>query len=139
MKITFQNFQIDLKLKSKTKIKLWIRGVVESHKKSIGEINYVFTNDEELLNYNQKFLNHNTLTDILTFDSSEGKKISGDIIISLERVGENAKKFNVHFENELSRVMIHGVFHLLGFKDKTEKQKLEMRKLEDKAIKQIPN
>ncbi|MCC6372599.1 MAG: rRNA maturation RNase YbeY [Bacteroidia bacterium] len=137
MAISFQNQDIDFKLKHKTKIKSWIKKVIESQKKKKGEINFVFTNDEELLDINTKFLQHSTYTDIITFDSCEGKVINGDIIISVERVAENAKKFKVSFETELHRVMIHGVLHLLGYKDKSKKEAAEMRLMEDWALRKF--
>lgn len=137
MAISFQNQDIDFKLKHKTRLKTWIKTIIESKKKKKGELNFVFTHDEELLDINSKFLNHNTYTDIITFDSCEGKTINGDIIISVERVKENAKKFKVSFETELHRVMIHGVLHLLGYNDKTKKEEKEMRSMEDWALKKF--
>lgn len=135
MAFTFQNSDVTFKLKGKTKIKRWLNQIILNQKKQAGEINYVFTSDVELLKYNQNYLNHNTYTDIITFDNSEWPLISGDIIISTERVNENAANFKVPFENELQRVMAHGLLHLLGFKDKSKKDILEMREQEAKALK----
>ena len=100
----------------------------------MGHLNFVFTNDETILKTNIQFLNHNTYTDIITFDYCEDNLISGDIIISTERVQENAKKFNAEFDTELKRVVIHGVLHLCGYKDKTAKDSEVMRKKENQAL-----
>jgi rRNA maturation RNase YbeY len=138
MAITFQNQDYDLKLKQKADLKIWIETIIQKEKKKRGNINFVFTNDEELLDINQKFLDHSTYTDIITFDNCENGIINGDIIISVDRVKENASKFKVPFETELRRVMIHGVLHLLGYKDKTSADKAKMRSMEDRALKQFP-
>jgi len=141
--ITFNNQKIKFTLKNKTLIKKWIISVIEKEKKKAGDINFIFCSDEELLKINQQYLNHNTYTDIITFDYSENNppdslkkvvSISGDIFISIDRVEENAKKFSKTFENELHRVMIHGVLHLLGNTDKTKKAKTEMRIKEDACL-----
>lgn len=133
--ISFQNLSIPFKLKEKTKIKFWIKTVIDKEKHTLGTINYMFCNDDELLEINIKHLNHNTLTDIITFDYTEDKKISSDIFISVDRVLENAKKFEVTFEEELRRVMIHGVLHLCGYKDKSKPDAELMRKKENWALK----
>jgi probable rRNA maturation factor len=137
MAITFQNQEIKFKLQELIKIKSWIKKIIELEKKKPGQINVVFTNDEELLKINVQYLNHNTYTDIITFDYCEGKIISGDIIISIERVKENAEKFMSAFETEIRRVMIHGILHLCGYKDKTKKASELMRKKENWAIKKF--
>lgn len=133
--ITFQNQSILFKLKEKNKLKKWIKSITEKEKYELGNINYIFCNDDELLEINLNHLNHNTLTDIITFDYTELKKINSDIFISIDRVIENAKKFNVSFEDELHRVMIHGILHLCGYKDKTKKDADKMRKKENRALK----
>ena len=132
--ITFQSQEIAFKLKESTKIKAWIKKIIELEKKKTGELNFVFTSDEEVLKANIEFLNHNTYTDIITFDSCEGNTINGDIIISVERVDENAKKFEVPFDTELKRVIIHGVLHLCGYKDKSPKDAELMRSKENSAL-----
>jgi probable rRNA maturation factor len=137
MAVSFQNQEIEFKLSEKAKIRTWIKTIIESEKKRLGEINFVFTTDEEILKTNIQFLKHNTYTDIITFDYCEGKTISGDIIISIERVRENAKKFDVGFENELKRVIIHGALHLCGYKDKSEKDAVLMRSKENAALKKF--
>ena len=111
--------------------KKWIKKVVVSEEKIVGDIVFVFCNDDYLLEKNIFFLKHNTLTDVITFNYCEDKKISGDILISIDRVIENAKLFNVTFSNELDRVMVHGLLHLLGYNDKTKKDSKLMRIKED--------
>ncbi len=133
--ISFQNLSIPFKLKEKTNIKLWIKTIIDKEKHTLDTINYMFCNDDELLEINIKHLNHNTLTDIITFDYTEDKKISSDIFISVDRVLENAKKFEITFEEELRRVMIHGVLHLCGYKDKSKPDAELMRKKENWALK----
>lgn len=136
--ISFHNQTIAFKLKHKTKLKQWIKAVTEKEKHQLGTINYVFCTDDELLEINIKHLNHNTYTDIITFDYTEGKTINSDIFISIDRVEENAQKFKVAFETELHRVMIHGILHLCGYKDKTKTDAELMRKKENGAIKLVP-
>jgi len=132
--ITFQNQSIAFKLKEKTKLKSWIKLITEKEKHTLGDINYIFCSDEELLEINLKHLDHNTYTDIITFDYTEGKKISSDIFISIDRVTENAGKFKVSFEDELHRVMIHGILHLCGYKDKGKADAELMRKKENASL-----
>ncbi len=115
----------------------WISTCIENKKFVLGEINYIFVDDIYLHKMNKKFLEHDTLTDIITFDYTIDKILSADIYISIDRIKENAEKYKVEFYNELSRVIIHGILHLIGFKDKTENQKLEMRKQEDLCLKKL--
>jgi len=138
MAVSFQNQEIEFKLSEKAKIKSWIKAIIESEKKKLGELNFVFTSDEEVLKANIQFLKHNTYTDIITFDYCEGNTVSGDIIISVERVEENAKKFETDGKTELKRVIIHGVLHLCGYKDKSEKDTALMRSKENSALKKYP-
>lgn len=109
----------------------WIKEVIILEKKSLDNINYIFCSDKYLLDINNQFLNHATYTDIITFDNSEGNAISADIYISIDRIRDNAAKFCVPFLDELHRVLIHGVLHLIGYKDKSTKEKQVMRKSED--------
>ena len=109
----------------------WLKNVVANEEKEVGNLVFVFCNDSYLLKKNIEFLNHNTLTDVITFDYCKGNLISGDILISVERVQENAKIFNVSFLNELDRVMVHGLLHLLGYKDKTKEDAKIMREKEN--------
>lgn len=128
------NQESDFVLEEKDKYADWITRVVYSENSQIGPISYIFCDDNFLLAINQKYLNHDTLTDIITFDYSEGSSVSGDIFISVERVEENAKDFEVDLKVELKRVMAHGVLHLLGFNDKSEEEKELMRAKEDEKI-----
>lgn len=112
----------------------WVAEVVKRRGKSVGNINYLFCDDEYLLEVNRRYLNHDTYTDIITFDYVAGGLVSGDIMISTERVGENAVKFGVSFGQELHRVIIHGVLHLLGQGDKSEAEAREMRRQEEEAL-----
>jgi rRNA maturation RNase YbeY len=133
--IRFFSEDISFKIDLPRKKNLWIKEVARREKKTIKEINYIFCSDEYLLQLNQGFLNHKTLTDIITFDNSEGKNgLEGEIYISIERVQENAIKFNTEFEDELHRVMIHGVLHLIGYKDKKPSEKALMRKKEEACL-----
>jgi len=113
---------------------LWVEKTITSSDFMCGEITYIFCDDEYLLEINQKYLNHDNYTDIITFDYTQDRLISGDLFISTERVKENAASFGVSFEKELARVMIHGVLHLLGMEDKTPELKAEMRAEEDKHL-----
>ncbi|MES2513653.1 MAG: rRNA maturation RNase YbeY [Bacteroidota bacterium] len=132
--ISFNNQSISFKLKEKTKLKQWIKSVTEKEKHQVGTINYIFCTDDELLEINLEHLKHNTLTDIITFDYTEGKTINSDIFISVVRVLENAEKFKVTFDDELHRVMIHGILHLCGYKDKSKADAELMRKKENAAL-----
>ena len=116
------------------KLGAWISAVIKSENCSEGEINYVFCDDKYLLKMNQHFLDHNTYTDIISFDNSMGKELHGDIFISTERVRENATIFNVSFKEELRRVLVHGVLHLCGYKDKTKEESDLMRSKEDEKL-----
>jgi probable rRNA maturation factor len=123
---------VDLHFNSIRKTKSWLKDVVRSEGQGIKELNYIFCSDTFLATINLQYLNHNTLTDIITFDTSEDNgSIEGEIYISVDRVRENAVKFNATFEKELKRVMVHGILHLLGYSDKTSQQKKIMRKKED--------
>ena len=114
------NYETKFQLENETDISKWISSVISSEKFKEGDINYVFCDDDYLLKLNIKFLNHNTLTDIISFDDTIGKILQGDIFISVERVKENAENFNVSFQEELNRVMVHGILHYCGYKDKTK-------------------
>lgn len=112
----------------------WINNLISEHSKIEGEITYIFCSDSYLLNLNKEHLNHDTFTDIITFDYTKAGIISGDIFISIERIKDNSKTFSQQFSQELLRVMAHGILHLIGFNDKTEAEKLEMREAENYAI-----
>ena len=129
------NYELDFTFPDETIYTEWIESVIVSESKDLGEISYIFCDDAYLLEINQQYLDHDTLTDIISFDYTEGTVISGDIFISVERVQENALDFNIPFEEELKRVMIHGVLHYCGYKDKSEAEELLMRFKEDEKIK----
>ncbi|MBS1506897.1 MAG: rRNA maturation RNase YbeY [Bacteroidetes bacterium] len=131
MPIRFYSEDVAFKIKKPRNTSKWIKLAAQKERQSISEITYIFCSDRFLLPLNQKFLNHDTLTDIITFDYSSDGKISGEIYISVERVEENAQKFECPFDNELRRVMIHGVLHLMGYKDKKAGDKITMRKKEE--------
>ncbi|WP_438973051.1 rRNA maturation RNase YbeY [Polaribacter sp.] len=133
------NYETDFNLTNETLLKDWINDIATSEDFEIGEINYIFCDDAYLHKLNVEFLNHDTLTDIISFDNSLGKLLNGDIFISVSRVKENAKDYKVSFDNELHRVMIHGVLHYMGYKDKTELEKKEMRNRENLALNNINN
>jgi rRNA maturation RNase YbeY len=124
------NYETDFKLVNEDKIRNWISLCIEAYGFKEGEINYIFCNDEYLLKLNKEFLQHDTLTDIISFDYTVGKEIGGDIFISVERVEENAKIFLQNIDNEMNRVIIHGVLHYFGFKDKTTDEAKNMRNQE---------
>lgn len=128
------NHETSFDLKNEEIISSWISSIIANHNCKEGEINYIFCDDDYLYKLNVEFLNHDTLTDIISFDNSLGKLINGDIYISVERVADNAKDFKDSFEEELRRVMIHGVLHYCGFKDKSEEDQKEMTNQENLAL-----
>jgi probable rRNA maturation factor len=128
--ITFQNIS-KFKVKDLRKKKLWLNSISNNEGKKIESLSFLFVDDEEMLKYNKKYLQHESYTDVITFDSSEDKKIAGDIIISLERVNDNAKFYQVSYNYELQRVMAHGLLHLLGYNDKNKEEKKIIRKKEN--------
>ncbi|MFT7331616.1 MAG: putative rRNA maturation factor [Roseivirga sp.] len=125
------NNEIEFKFEYSEKVSNWISEVIVNEDYEEGEINYIFCSDDSLLEKNIKFLNHNTLTDVISFDYTMGKLISGDIFISIDRVIENAKAFKVSFSDELNRVMVHGILHYCDYKDKSKEEKKLMRSKED--------
>ena len=134
--INFFSEKINFTLKDKRKRKAWIAEIVNREGYLIKEINYIFCSDNYLLEINRSFLNHDYFTDIITFNNSEKKKeLEAELYISIPRVKDNAKNEDVSFEEELNRVMIHGVLHLIGYKDKTKQQKELMREKENSSLK----
>lgn len=129
------NYETEFLISNEEEYTSWIEKVVESEGKDLGELSYIFCDDEYLLEINQQYLDHDTLTDIISFDYTEGNVVSGDIFISVERVRDNANDFKVSFEDELKRVIIHGVLHYCGYKDKSESDELLMRSKEEEKIK----
>jgi len=128
------NYESDFILSKEEIFSNWIQEVITSESYVLGEVNYIFCNDEYLHKINLEFLKHDTLTDIITFDNTVGKTIYSDIFISVERVEDNAKDFKVNFEEELKRVIIHGVLHLCGYKDKSDIDAALMRSKENEKI-----
>ena len=128
------NYEIDFVLDNETQYEDWITRIIASEGFEDGEINYIFCDDEYLHKINVEYLNHDTLTDIISFDYSEGNFLHGDIFISIERVKENSSDFNVSFEEELKRVLSHGVLHYCGYKDKSPKDEALMRSKENEKI-----
>ncbi len=129
------HFETDFKIGSESVYSDWVTQVITSEGFILRQVDYIFCDDAYLLDINQKHLGHDTYTDIITFDYSEGKSIAGDVFISIERIEENAKKFKEEFLNELLRVMAHGVLHLMGYSDKSEKEIAVMRQKEEEKIK----
>jgi rRNA maturation RNase YbeY len=125
------NYETDFKLSSEAQISKWILNAIASENHKLEEINYVFCNDNYLHKLNVEFLDHDTLTDIISFDYSIGKIIQGDIFISVERVADNAKDFKVSFDEEMHRVIIHGILHYCGYKDKSDEEAKVMREKEN--------
>lgn len=128
------NYEIDFTLENEDLYSDWIESIIESEGKILGEINYIFCDDKYLHQINVQYLDHDTLTDIISFDYTEGDIISGDIFLSVERVQDNANDFQVLFEEELKRVMSHGVLHYCGYKDKSEADEQLMRTKEEEKI-----
>ena len=134
--ISFNN-ELDYKLTNEKGVSEWISSVISSEGFKEGDINYIFCDDKYLHKLNMEFLNHDTLTDIIGFDYVVGKELHGDIFISVERVKENSKDFKVAFEDELMRVLVHGILHFCGYKDKTNKEMKEMRVKENRYLSQL--
>ena len=132
--IWFHSEGISYTLRNKRDVRVWITEVIRREKQTCEAINFIFCNDAHLLGINRAYLDHDTYTDIITFDYTENCAISGDIFISVDRTRENAKKFGTGARDELHRVMVHGVLHLLGYKDKTDAEKQQMRNLEEKCL-----
>ncbi|RZJ71934.1 rRNA maturation RNase YbeY [Flavobacterium sp.] len=128
------NYETEFEISDESTYEKWISDVILSEGKKEGDINYIFCDDEYLLDINQKYLDHDTLTDIISFDYSVGNELHGDIFISVERVKENAAEFGVAFETELRRVMAHGVLHYSGYKDKSEADEVVMRNKEEEKM-----
>jgi rRNA maturation RNase YbeY len=134
MAITFQAENVALPNIKKRATSNWIKAVAEEYEKKAGDISYIFCDDTKILEINQTYLHHDFYTDIITFDYSEGDRISGDIFIGIDTVRSNAEKYGTNFDDELHRVIIHGILHLCGLKDKSEADSKKMREAEDKAL-----
>ncbi len=129
------NYETDFELGDETLFSNWITKIITSENKLEGEINYIFCDDDYLHKINLQYLNHDTLTDIISFDYSEGNFLQGDIFISIERVQDNAKDFNISLLEELKRVMAHGILHYCGYKDKSVEDEKLMRQKEEEKMK----
>ena len=129
------NYETDFLLDNETQFSDWISRVILSENKKEGDINYIFCDDEYILEINKQYLDHDYYTDIISFDYSVGNELNGDIFVSIVRVKENATDFNATFDEELKRVIIHGILHYCGYKDKSEEDEALMRSKEDEKIK----
>jgi len=129
------NYETDFELGNELLFSNWINKIIESENKLEGEINYIFCDDDYLHKINLQYLNHDTLTDIISFDYSEGNFLQGDIFISIERVQDNATDFNISLLEELKRVMAHGILHYCGYKDKSAEEEKIMRQKEEEKMK----
>ncbi len=128
------NYETDFQLDNETAIASWLNAVILSENKKEGEINYVFCDDVYLHQINMDYLNHDTLTDIISFDYSMGNELHGDIFVSVERVLDNAQDYKVTFDDELKRVLVHGVLHYCGYKDKSPEEEFQMRQKEEEKM-----
>lgn len=133
MKIEF-HYEVDFKLSLETLYSDWITRIIDCENASLGNLSYIFCDDNYLLKINQEHLKHDTLTDIITFDYTENSVISGDIFVSIDRIKENASEYEVAFDEEIHRVMSHGLLHLLGYNDKSSEEKDLMRNKENEMM-----
>ncbi|MFL0352865.1 rRNA maturation RNase YbeY [Xanthomarina sp. GH4-25] len=133
------NSENTFQLNNASQVSTWLETVITSEERKLGEINYIFCDDDYLLKFNIEYLQHDTLTDIISFDYTVGKILQGDIYISTERVSDNAKDFKVSFEDELNRVMVHGILHYCGYKDKTDADAKLMREKENHYLQLFAN
>ena len=132
--IHYYNEDSEFLPKKRTYLTDWIKSVIHDQGKKLGELNFIFCSDAHLITINRQYLQHDDYTDIITFDYCEAKKVIGDIFISVDRIKENAEKFKVSFDTELHRVMVHGVLHLCGYKDKSPEDKKKMTQMEDQSL-----
>ena len=132
--VSFQSEGIEIPKIDVAKMARWLNEVATGYGRRIGDLNYMFCDDETILGKNREFLGHDYYTDIITFDYSIGSKVGADIIISLDTVESNSKKFEVSFDEELKRVIVHGLLHLCGLKDKSPEERASMEEAENKAL-----
>ena len=132
--ITYNTINVAMPDLVETEVSAWVRSTAATYNKKVGDINYIFVDDETMLDINRRFIGHDYYTDHIGFDYSEDDALSGDIYISLDTVKTNAEKFGATFDEELRRVIIHGLLHLCGFRDKTEEERQQMQQAEDKAL-----
>lgn len=134
MSVCFFCEDVDQPPIEKLRIKRWIKKIVEVETFQLGDVSIIFCSDSFLLEMNQSYLNHDFFTDIITFDYTENKRVSGDLFLSIDRVKENAEKFHIQTKEELYRVIIHGILHLVGYKDKSLSEKSRMKEKEDECL-----
>ena len=134
MSIFFHKEGINFNIREKQKIRRWIKKVIENEGKELGELNIILTRDKELLELNKTYLSRKYPTDVITFEYNQEKKISGDIYLSIERIRENALKFNEKDDREINRVIIHGILHLMGYNDKKKEEQKRMRQKENEYL-----
>ena len=132
--ITYNTIDVDMPALPQRETSAWVRAVAESYGKRVGEVAYVFCNDEKILEVNRQFLQHDYFTDIITFDYTEGQRIGGDLFISLDTVRSNAELFGKSYDDELHRVIIHGILHLCGINDKGPGERELMEAAENRAL-----
>ena len=132
--IAFKAEEVPNAFRDRKQLRRWLQAVARDHGLSINELNYVLMSDDALLAYNQRYLGHDEYTDVITFDGQTGTGVSGDILMSYDRIKENAAELGIPAQHELRRVMVHGLLHLLGHGDKTKAKKAAMREQEDKYL-----
>lgn len=132
--ITYNTINVEMPNIVEAEVSAWVRSTAATYNKVVGDINYIFVDDETMLDINRRFIGHDYYTDHIGFDYSEDDALSGDIYISLDTVKTNAEKFGATFDEELRRVIIHGLLHLCGLRDKTDEERQQMQKAEDKAL-----
>lgn len=135
--ITYNTINVEMPNIVETEVSAWVKSTAATYNKVVGDINYIFVDDETMLDINRRFIGHDYYTDHIGFDYSEDDALSGDIYISLDTVKTNAEKFGATFDEELRRVIIHGLLHLCGLRDKTDEEREQMQKAEDKALKAL--
>lgn len=132
--ITYNTINVEMPNIVEAEVSAWVKSTAATYNKVVGDINYIFVDDETMLDINRRFIGHDYYTDHIGFDYSEDDALSGDIYISLDTVKTNAEKFGATFDEELRRVIIHGLLHLCGLRDKTDEERQQMQKAEDKAL-----
>ena len=137
--ITYNTITVAMPDIVEAEVSAWVRQIAKSYNKVVGDINYIFVDDETMLDINRRFIGHDYYTDHIGFDYSQGNALSGDIYISLDTVRTNSELFGVTFDQELRRIIIHGLLHLCGLRDKTDEERAQMQQAEDKALTQFAN
>lgn len=135
--ITYNTINVEMPNIVEAEVSAWVKSTAATYNKVVGDINYIFVDDETMLDINRRFIGHDYYTDHIGFDYSEDDALSGDIYISLDTIKTNAEKFGATFDEELRRVIIHGLLHLCGLRDKTDEERQQMQNAEDKALKAL--